>query len=140
MIDVFDFYPKSWYMDYCFFIHKEQYNLYLITGQYEGLSSFPNECDLDINSYKEVIVQLSSVKRNYKSIESFDKYIKFVDYPTMVYVLPVNLVSEMINLYLGKENVIIEDVIQPCNKCGLNDKWNSKGKDNNWYCYLHCKY
>ena len=125
-------------MAYCFYIHKEQYNLYVITGEYDGVRSSPKEPDLDIACYNEVIVQLSSIKQNYKAIGAFDKYIKLTDNPTMVYLLPVKLAAEMINLYLGKEATIIEDVIQPCNRCGLNDKWNSKGKDNKWYCYVHC--
>jgi len=140
VINQIDFHPKSKYMTYCFYIHKEQYNLYVITGEYDGVRSSPKDSDLDLSLYNDVIVQLSSIKRNYKDIKSFDKYIKFVDCPTNVYLLPQNLACEMINLYLGKENIAIEDVIQPCNKCGLNDKWNSKGKDNNWYCYLHCKF
>lgn len=40
---------------------------------------------------------------------------------------------------IAEENKVSkQEEILPCCKCGMNDKWNSKGKDGKYYCYIHC--
>lgn len=59
-------------------------------------------------------------------------------YKETYYVWDTDFGFQLCNLILpSKDN---NKVQQPCCKCKLDDKWNSLGKDDNWYCYQHCDY
>lgn len=143
MIDISDFDARIDSGAYSFYTHLYQQSLFIITGQYEKAITTPNSSKLHISAYSTVIVQLSMTKANYPAIKSYDNYIHFVDMSTNIYLLPIDQARIMIDKYLDKvttESIEICHEIKPCYKCGLMDKWNSLGKNNNWYCYQHCSY
>jgi len=51
--------------------------------------------------------------------------------------------SDMLWIEVHTQETISKLVIEkpcPCCKCHSLDDYNSKGKDGNWYCYVHCSY
>lgn len=130
------------------------YSFYIVFGEfYSGaltqLHSTPREINLPLISYSEVIVQIwlaSLDERN--AVKQFALY-KQNDGQNgpkcFYYLMPPDKAVEMLSIILGSDNneqisIQKEFIAQPCFKCKLNDKWNSLGKDGNWYCYNHCNY
>ena len=133
-VDIFDY--KFYLKDLV--INNNFCRFYIIIGTYPNgyldlLQSNPSKKDLPLSSYIEVIVQTSGIYNDsYKKYETFSKdYVK-------QYKMPMLLAEEFLNMFL--ENSVKNNIPQPCCKCKLNDKWNSLGKDNKWYCYQHCSY
>ena len=127
------------------------YSFYVIFGEfYSGaltqLLSTPREINLPLISYTEVIVQvwLHSLEE-VNAVRQFDIYKQTNGPKWFHYIMPPDKAIEMLSIILGSDNneqisIQKELIAQPCNKCKLDDKWNSLGKDGKWYCYNHCSY
>jgi hypothetical protein len=117
--------------------------------------SYPESPNLDINDYKEVAFQVNYTieKRNTNlSVEDFlckmnNKELNLM-FTTAMIASPIDILVSLkeldlllscINNYVDSSKKGICNPL-PCCKCKLNDKWNSLGKDNQWYCYQHCDY
>ena len=122
---------------------EKNIRFYIITGTYSDVTSFnkikssPEQMDLPINSYIRVIVQTNNVDINNSIVNRFEIH---NHNKLKQYIMPLSVAEDFLNLFLDKYKKENINSPQPCCKCKLNDHWNSLGKDNQWYCYLHCSY
>lgn len=117
--------------------------------------SYPEDPLLDIDDYKEVNIYIKYpngreisqedflAKINNNELNEFFKENKitnpfFSKMDIMVSIAELDKILFFMKNYVNPKAGTYN--IQPCCKCKLNDHWNSLGKDNQWYCYLHCKY
>lgn len=117
----------------------------IIVGyDYHSNRSEPPFLNLDLKEYAQVLVCIYTWADKELDVlyKDFIKY-KSKNVPpytaTSVYKVSLSDAEKMFNIFLGK-NIVEEIIAGPCCKCGLVDKWNSLGKDNQSYCYQHCNY
>ena len=118
--------------------------------------SYPENPGLNINDYKEVAFQVNySIDKRKTSNLSIEDFLckmnnkELSDALTItiiaspidisVSIQELELILSCINNYVALSKTGIVNPL-PCCKCNLHDNWNSLGKDNKWYCYLHCDY
>lgn len=127
------------------------WELRFIVGILNSECSDPIELDLPLEQYKKIIVQIN--RKNiftgnrllFPNKDKCDNYKKYI-LPNFVYnttyLMPFFEAEKFFDIVTGTSNSQkeINLIPLPCNKCKLEDKWNSIGKDGNWYCYNHCSY
>jgi hypothetical protein len=150
MIDLSNFGYTLSKTEKCYFKYYNDLEIYIRTGEEY---SYPADPDLDINDYKEVAFQVNYINKDislevflhkmnneelYSTINpNITKDINEID--ISITINELELLLSCLDKYVSDSELGIINPL-PCCKCKLNDKWNSLGKDNKWYCYQHCSY
>jgi hypothetical protein len=126
---------------YTNFIH-EIFDI-IIGYDYHNNCSEPPFLNLDLKEYTQVLVCIytwadKELDVLYKDFIKYKSKNVLLFTATSIYKVSLSDAEKMFNIFAGTSTK--EAVIGPCCKCGLDDKWNSLGKDNKSYCYQHCNY
>jgi len=103
---------------------------------------------IDLSKYKTICLEIIKGRGLISEDEAdkigVNKFIAPNGYGHATYYhVDINYVEKIENTIATYQNLILDNKniydVQPCCKCGMNDKWNSfnNGK---WFCYKHCSY